>query len=233
MVLLNGNAKVRAGSAMNDPGRNGDGVSRPAEIEALGRRIQARRSQRGVTLDVMAVRTGFSKGYLSRIENGKKTPPLDTLASIARALGTDVNALLSEERAAVAESAPFFRVLRAGAHKREVRPESPFGYEYDRLIEGEPAMLMHPYLLQFPADFDPHAFFEHDGQEFVYVLRGRVEWQVGHERFVLDVGDSVYLDSRIPHRARALAPGATALLVVTPRKEPSKPGAFGLQFPAV
>lgn len=231
MVLLNGSAKVRAGTAMSDSVVNGDDVNRPAEIEALGRRIQARRNQRGVTLDVMAVRTGFSKGYLSRIENGKKTPPLDTLASIARALGTDVNALLSEERAAAAESAPFFRVLRAGAHKREVRPESAFGYEYDRLIEGEPAMLMHPYLLQFPADFDPHAFFEHDGQEFVYVLRGRIEWQVGHERFVLDVGDSVYLDSRIPHRARALVPGASALLVVTPRKEPSKPGAFGLQCP--
>ncbi len=217
---------------MSDLVDGGDGVTRPAEIEALGRRIHARRGQRGVTLDVMAVRTGFSKGYLSRIENGKKTPPLDTLARIARALGTDVNTLLSEERAAAAEAAPFFKVLRGGAHKREVRPESAFGYEYHRLADSDPAMLMHPYLLQFPADFDPHAFFEHDGQEFVHVTRGRIEWQIGHERFVLDVGDSVYLDSRIPHRARALTPGAAALLVVTPRREPASPSTHGLQFPA-
>ena len=128
---------------MNERTANGDGA-RPAEIEALGRRIQTRRSQRGVTLDVMAVRTGFSKGYLSRIENGKKTPPLDTLARIARALGTDVNTLLSEERAAGTDAAPFFGVVRAASRQRVTRPESAFGYEYFRLAEGDGAMLMQP-----------------------------------------------------------------------------------------
>ncbi|MFN7555891.1 helix-turn-helix domain-containing protein, partial [Microcystis sp.] len=54
-----------------------------AEIAQLGWRIQERRLQRGMTLDVISQRTGFSKGYLSRIENGRKTPPLPTLGRIA------------------------------------------------------------------------------------------------------------------------------------------------------
>jgi transcriptional regulator with XRE-family HTH domain len=203
---------------MNERTANGDGA-RPAEIEALGRRIQSRRSQRGVTLDVMAVRTGFSKGYLSRIENGKKTPPLDTLARIARALGTDVNTLLSEERVTGGEAAPFFSVVRGGSRQRVTRPESAFGYEYYRLAEGDGAMLMQPFLMQLPAEFDKHVFFEHDGQEFMHVVSGRVEWQIGHERLVLETGDSLYLDSRIPHRARALDGPASALIVLTPQRE--------------
>ncbi len=194
-------------------------MPRPAEIDALGRRIQTRRSERGVTLDVMSERTGFSKGYLSRIENGKKTPPLDTLARIARALGTDVNTLLSEQRAEAESAAPFFNVVRAAERKRVVRTESAYGYEYDRLSDGEAPSLMQPFVVTVPAEVDRHVFFEHDGQEFMFVLSGRIEWQIGHQRTVLDVGDSLYLDSRIPHRARALDGPATAVVVLTPRRE--------------
>lgn len=195
-------------------------MPRPAEIEALGRRIQARRSERGVTLDVMSDRTGFSKGYLSRIENGKKTPPLDTLARIARALGTDVNTLLSERRAEAETAAPFFNVVRAGERRRVLRTESAFGYDYDRLSDGDAPALMQPFVVSLPVDVDRHVFFEHDGQEFIYVLTGRVEWQIGHHHTVLEVGDSLYLDSRIPHRARAVDAPATAIIVLTPRREP-------------
>jgi transcriptional regulator with XRE-family HTH domain len=210
---------------------NGE-AGRPAEIEALGRRIQSRRNQRGVTLDVMAVRTGFSKGYLSRIENGKKTPPLDTLARIARALGTDVNTLLSDERGGGADEAPFVNVVRAGSRQRAMRPESTYGYVYERLADSDRPLAMQPFLIHLPPDFDKHVFFEHEGQEFMHVLQGRVEWQIGHERVVLEPGDSLYLDSRIPHRARALEGEAAALIVVTPRREPvATTNAAALQMP--
>lgn len=219
------------GDSMNQRTGDGEAATRPAEIEALGRRIQSRRNQRGVTLDVMAVRTGFSKGYLSRIENGKKTPPLDTLARIARALGTDVNTLLTEERLGGGDAAPFYNVVRANARQKVARPESAFGYQYERLADGDTAMSMQPYLLHLPAELDKHVFFEHEGQEFMHVLQGRVEWQIGHERVVLEPGDSLYLDSRIPHRVRGVDGTATALIVVVPLRD--RPNAkAALQFPA-
>lgn len=191
-----------------------EGGRRPVELEELGRRIQARRSERSVTLDVMAERTGFSKGYLSRIENGKKTPPLETLARIARALGTDVNSLLSEHRPATEGTAPFIAVVRAGQRTRIVRNGSAFGYAYESLSDVNVPKHMQPFLVRFPAEVDKHVFFEYDGEEFLYVLSGRVEMQVGHERHVLETGDAVYMDTRIPHRGRALDGEAMALLVV-------------------
>ena len=78
--------------------------------------------------------------------------------------------------------------------------------------------------------FDKHVFFEHEGQEFMHVIAGKVEWQIGHERLVLEVGDSLYLDSRIPHRARAIDGPATALIVLTPQRERTSAKA-ALQFP--
>ena len=206
-------------------------MPRPAEIDALGRRIQTRRSERGVTLDVMSERTGFSKGYLSRIENGKKTPPLDTLARIARALGTDVNTLLSDELSASSQSEPFFSVVRSAGRQRVVRPESAFGYDYQRLAEGNAPMLMQPFLMTVPPEIDKHVFFEHEGQEFMHVLQGRIEWQVGHERIVLETGDSLYLDSRIPHRVRSLDGTALTLVVFTGQRDESSARAAALQYP--
>jgi transcriptional regulator with XRE-family HTH domain len=202
--------------------RDGSGV-RSMEIEALGRRIQARRLQRRVTLDVLANHTGFSKGYLSRIENGKKTPPLDTLSRIARALGTDIKLLLAGETTG-AEARPFFSVIRAGARERVERPESAHGYAYERLTSLEAGLRMQPYVISLPREFTAPGRSEHDGQEFMYVLGGRIEWEIGGETLQLEAGDAVYLDSRIPHRARALDGEAVALVVVTPRPASGRTG---------
>ena len=56
-------------------------------------------------------------------------------------------------------------------------------------------------------------FFEHEGEEFLFVLKGRVEWQAGSEKVILNPGDSIYFESRLPHRGRALDGEATALVV--------------------
>jgi transcriptional regulator with XRE-family HTH domain len=188
----------------------------PEEIAQLGRRIQDRRIDRGITLDVMAQRTGFSKGYLSRIENGKKTPPLSTLGRIALALATDVHAPLVAPLNH--EGEPFFRVLRKSDRRSVERAESAFGYRYEALGSSSGGASMLPFLVHLPHEIDRHVFFEHDGEEFVHLLNGRVEWQIGHERHVLEPGDSLSLDSRLPHRARALDGDATALMVLLPRR---------------
>lgn len=197
----------------------GDGRERSevgVQFGALGPRIRARRALLRVTLDALAQRTGLSKSYLSRIENGKKTPPLDTLARIARALGTDINLLLGGDDEAVVGGGRYISVVRAADGSPAPRLRSARGYAYQCLTSGDVRLRMQPYLIHLPPEFSALAASEHDGQEFMHVLRGRIEWDVGGETFVIGPGDSVYLDSRIPHRARALDGAAEALVVVTP-----------------
>jgi quercetin dioxygenase-like cupin family protein len=62
-------------------------------------------------------------------------------------------------------------------------------------------------------------FFDHAGEEFLFVLKGRIEFQVGGERWVLREGDSLYFDSHIPHRGWSLG-GVAKVLVVIYKSEP-------------
>lgn len=188
-----------------------------AEIAQLGWRIQERRRQRGMTLDVISQRTGFSKGYLSRIENGRKTPPLPTLGRIAAALSTDVPALL--EAAARLDGTPQYGVVRAGSRPIVERAGSAFGYRYEALALDATFARMAPFVVHLPRDVDRHVFFEHDGEGFIYVLSGRIAWRLSHECHVLEAGDAVLLDSRLPHRPCAVDGDATVLMVLLPRRE--------------
>jgi len=62
----------------------------------IGKRIKALRNEKRITLESLAVQTGFTKGYLSKVEKSEKAPPVSTIGKIAQALGTTISALLGE-----------------------------------------------------------------------------------------------------------------------------------------
>src|SRR5512143_1064069 len=73
-----------------------------AIVEAeIGKRIKAFRTQKRITLEELAKQAGFTKGYLSKVEKSKKSPPVSTLGIIARALGVTISAILAEEKHSV------------------------------------------------------------------------------------------------------------------------------------
>ena len=189
-------------------------LSTVAEIRDLGARLRRARIKHGLTLDALAQRTQYSKSYLSRIENGRKTPPLATLARVADALGTQLNELLSPTNEQPTGDDPFCEVVRADQRKEVVRGASAFGYDYMSLAETTGARNIQPFLFTFPDEIGPHVFFEHKGEEFLFILSGVVEWQVGHEKYTLKAGDSVYFDARLPHRGRAIEGEAKAVVVL-------------------
>jgi len=91
---------------------------------------------------------------------------------------------------------------------------SAFGYDYFALSDATEAHALQPFLFSFPAEVDKFTFFQHEGEEMLYVLTGRIEWQVGMEKYVLEAGDAIHFDSRMPHRGHSLSGEATALVVM-------------------
>ncbi|HRA23533.1 MAG TPA: XRE family transcriptional regulator, partial [Usitatibacteraceae bacterium] len=158
------------------------------ELEKLvGSRIAEARARAGITLDRLAALTGFSKGYLSKIENSRKVPPIGSLARIAAALKTDITDLLHPPSAAPEGG---LSVVRAGERRPVVRGGTAFGYDYVSLADNRRDKKMEPFLFTFPSRIDKYVFFEHEGEEFMFVLTGRVEWQAGSRKLVLEPGDS-------------------------------------------
>jgi transcriptional regulator with XRE-family HTH domain len=205
-------------SARRRPTRSTKPAAAPAthaapQLEQLGSRIQQLRGKWQMTLEALAERSGLSKGYLSRIENGLQTPPLGTLIRIAGALNADVTSLINGKSTRSAPASPFVSIVRKGERSQVIRGASAFGYDYASLIGGNVNARMEAFLFTFPSNIDKYVFFEHEGEEFLFMLSGRVEWQVGHERHVLEPGDAVYFDARLPHRGRALEGEATAVVV--------------------
>lgn len=177
----------------------------------VGIRISEMRKQQGITLEQLSILTGFTKGYLSKIENSKRSPPVGSLARIAQALKTGIAELLQPARA---ETSPAISVVRVAERRPAVRGGTAFGYDYVNLAHTRRNKRMEPFLFTFPSEINKHIFFEHEGEEFLFVLSGKVEWQSGREKLILESGDSVYFDARTPHRGRSLGGEATALVVV-------------------
>lgn len=184
----------------------------------LGRRIRKLRKMQDRTLDSLAQEIGLTKGYLSKVETGRQVPPLATLSKLANALGTDLASLVEpddhNERADNGIS-----VVRAHERRNVVRGATSFGYDYESLVQSASGKHMSPFLFTFPSQILKEVFFEHAGEEMIFVLSGVVEFEVGGKSFELKPGDCIYFDSRYRHRGRSKYGEAKALVVLY---EPSK-----------
>lgn len=199
----------------------GPGETRLADANAadsavpveLGLRLRRHRIAAGLTLEQLAARAGFGKGYLSRIENGKKTPPIATLSRLAAVLGIEPASLLSVpgKRGSGWQGVS---VVRHDEKRPTVLGGTAFGYDYFALSNATGSHTLQPFLFSFPPEVDKFVFFQHEGEELLYVLSGKIEWQVGMEKYLLEPGDTIHFDSRMPHRGHSIAGPATALVIM-------------------
>ena len=176
----------------------------------IGAHLKVLRAARGMTLDSLASATGLTKSYLSKIQNSRKLPPIATLSRIAQALGTGIGSFFGD----ILEAHEGASVVRRNERLPVVRGGTAFGYDYVSLAHQRLSKSMEPFVFTFPSKIDRHVFFDHGGEEFVFILAGKVVFQVGDERWTLQEGDSIYFDAAIPHRGWSLGGEARALVVV-------------------
>ena len=98
----------------------------------IGNKIQENRKQKNKTLDWLAEQTGFTKGYLSKIENGNKIPPIDSLYRISRALDLNFsNLFLDENEPKVTRKKTYkkhYSIIRESERPPIIRGATSFGY---------------------------------------------------------------------------------------------------------
>jgi transcriptional regulator with XRE-family HTH domain len=178
-------------------------------IKAIGRRIRRLRRHRGLSIDGVAVKAGISRSLVSKIENGRVSSPIATLANVAAALDTTVGHLIG------ASSDPPCVIVRRYERKPISGAGSAIGYGYEALGHRRLEKRMEPFLVTYPPGLSKAPRLSHRGEAFLFVLRGRLEFHHDSERHVLGPGDSAYFDNQLPHGARALGRTPALALVVT------------------
>ncbi len=171
-------------------------------IVGIGKKIQIIRTEKKVALDRVANETGFSIDYLKEIEAGSVFPPVGALLQIAKALEIDSGFFLREQESA----------LKKRSKDYIKRTEN---YAYTTLTpEAENKHLKAFKITIEPLQEHKGVGYHHEGEEFVYVLKGKVEVIVGEHINKLSEGDSLHFNSGIRHMLRNAGKELAELIVV-------------------
>ncbi len=174
-------------------------------ITELGRQFRSIRQGRGWTLDELAERSGLSKPQLSRLESGERRPSLAALLSLSKAYGLAVGAFFSAP-----DSAADIQVVRA----EKSQPQQANGLTYWPLSTGASRFNLQPIRVVISPGRSELDRYCHEGEEWLFLLSGRLRVTVGARTEILSAGDSAHFDSRIPHRLDALDNADAELIVV-------------------
>lgn len=151
-------------------------------IERIGEKLRRHRLDAGKTLAEVAAAAGVSAGFLSQAERNLTGVSISSLASIARALDVPLRQLFDQP----AQSAPDTRQGQRQPYAIEGRRQI-----YERLSTTFPGSVINAVKLTMPPGYQSETV-SHEGDEFVYVLSGRVRYAVGGRDYVLGPGDSLH-----------------------------------------
>ncbi|MFG2510596.1 helix-turn-helix domain-containing protein [Streptomyces sp. NPDC048584] len=175
----------------------------PADaLPVVAPQLRALRRRASLTLEAAAREAGLSPAHLSRLETGQRQPSLPMLLSLARVYGTTVSDLLGET---AADRDP---VVRAG----DMESTEAGGWTYWQA--GAAGRGMQALRVRVPHGSQGDIVRVHPGEEWLYVLRGRLRLRLGDTLHRLGPGDSAHFDSLTPHRIAASDPDGVELLFV-------------------
>jgi DNA-binding transcriptional MerR regulator/quercetin dioxygenase-like cupin family protein len=168
----------------------------------IGPRLRRLRTQRGLSLAEVASAAGVSIGFLSALERSQMTASVGTLRRLARYYRTNI--------------LDFFDVTDSNTRlvrppKRKVLDAGP-GVRMELLAWGN--KVMEPHLFRIAPHAGSGESYSHEGEEFLFVLRGELKIALDGEEYHLKRGDSFYFESATPHHWKNPGRSETWLLWV-------------------
>ncbi len=171
---------------------------------SFGSKMKQLRQSRKISFKDLANMTGYSQRYLKDIEEGKVIPPVAAVIQISKALSVDSGSFLSAE-----EQEAKVRRRRESFYKRTQ------AYSYKTLTPGAETKHMKAFLVTIdPRQDHKMVEYRHEGEEFIYVLKGKVEVRVGENSNYLKKDETLHFNSAITHKLRNISDEEARLLVV-------------------
>lgn len=186
----------------------------PTNNSIVGHKIKGIRESKNISIEEVSERSGLSVEQITSIENDQHLPSLGPLIKVARALGVRLGTFMDDNddlgpvvcRAAdrEKESSISFSNGATDARKHMV---------YHSLALKKSGRHMEPFFIDIqPSEEKEFTLSAHEGEEFIFVMKGQIEIEYGKEKYVLNEGDSIYYDSIVKHHVHG-APGEPAQIL--------------------
>jgi quercetin dioxygenase-like cupin family protein len=172
--------------------------------KSFGARMKRLRQGLALSLETLATDTGCSVERLGRIERDEILPTVSEVIRISKALSVDPGSFLS----AGDEEAAQKRKIESYRKRTEA-------YSYTPLTPGAKTKHMKAFLVTIDPYSDHQMVeYQHEGEEFIYVLKGTLEIRVGEHLQSLGEGESIHFNSAIRHQLRNVSELPMELIVV-------------------
>lgn len=170
----------------------------------VGKQIRMLREQRKFSQQALAEASGISRNTLSLIEREQTSPTVSTLKRLASALSVDINAFFQ----------PFDKASIIYT-KADQRPHLLLdqGAMAD-LGLGMLEQLVTPLLLQLEPGARSGPALTHSGQDFIFCLSGEILYLLNGRGYILEPGDSLLFDGRLPHGFRNAGTEVASMLII-------------------
>ena len=154
----------------------------------LGARLRDMRQQKNLTQEELADRCELTKGYISQLENDLTSPSIATLCDLLNALGSSLSDFFRED---TDEKIVFTQ--------DEYIEKLSDGMLFSWVIPNAQKNMMEPVLVELAPDCSTPSDFPHEGEEFGYLLEGKVAVVIAGKSHPVKKGESFYFTANREH----------------------------------
>lgn len=167
------------------------------QLQDIGRRLSALRVIAEMTPEEFCEKAGVTVQELAAYEKGKLDFSFSFLYNAARILGVDVIDLMSGDSPHLSD----WSIVRKGEGYSIDRRAA---YKYSHLAFTFRNKKAEPFMVTVEPKTEIPALHAHEGQEFNWLVCGRMKFYIAQSEYILEPGDSVYFNSSIAHAMQAL-----------------------------
>jgi transcriptional regulator with XRE-family HTH domain len=175
------------------------------QLAAFGANLKQLRQQRQWSLNELATRSGLSSAFLSRLESGSRQASISAILTLSQVFGLSLSEMFETQVALD----PCLVV-----RKSETAPREAYGLSYVPLSQAGHHFNLRPIRVVVALDRKGSEHFQHEGEEWIYVLSGQISLSLAGQIYDLGAGDAIHFDSRQPHRVIPRGKKAPEILLV-------------------
>lgn len=177
------------------------------ENSNFSNKMKKLRLKKKISLEELAKKTGYSEQYLSKIEKNEIIAPVSVILSVSQALSISTEDLLLSKE----EKTSRRKEIKRRKERFEKRTEN---YSYEVLTPQGKNKHLNAFKVTIESQQDHRMVeYHHPGEEFIYVLSGKLELKVGRNTFRLKTDECMHFDSSKAHKLKSISEEPTVILV--------------------